>query len=139
MIRARIRIGLQLLIGGVIAASAIAKGMDVPGFVQVLHTYQAFPETVLFPLAWTITISEFILGVWILSGRQLQSSATVAALMNVGYAGWMTLTLLRGLQLPNCGCFGVYFPRPLSWISPIEALIFAGFCFALSYFSKSSN
>jgi hypothetical protein len=131
MNRVHIRQGLQYFIGGVIAASAIAKGIDLPGFARVLHTYQVFPEPLLFSLALTITLVELSLGLWILWGNQLRISVTVAAVMNVGYAGWMTVTLLRGLQLPNCGCFGVYFPRPLTWISPIEDLIFVGLCFAL--------
>lgn len=131
MNRVHIRQGLQYCIGGIIAASAIAKGLDLPGFAQVLHTYQAFPEALLFFLALIITIVELSLGLWVLWGKQLHISATVAAVMNVGYAGWMTVTLLRGVQLANCGCFGVYFPRPLTWMSPIEDLIFVGLCFAL--------
>ena len=90
MKRRRIRKGLQFLIGGLITASAIAKGMDLPGFVQVLQTYQAFPESFLFSIALIITILELSLGVWILSGHRLQTSAVAAALMNVSYAAWMT-------------------------------------------------
>lgn len=136
---APIRIGLQFLIGGIIAVSAVAKGMDLPGFSQVLQTYQAFPKEAFYPLALTITIVELILGAWILWGHQLQTSATLAALMNVGYAGWMALTLLRGLRLPNCGCFGVYFPRPLTWMSPVEDLTFASLCLILSCLARNQT
>ena len=123
--------GLQYLIGGTLIASAVAKALDLPGFAEILRTYEAFPEAALFSLALTITILELILGTWILLGFRLRLGATVAAGMGVGYACWMTLTLLRGLQLPNCGCFGVFFPRPLTWVSPLEDLAFAGLCLFL--------
>ncbi len=48
--------------------------------------------------------------------------------MNTVYAGWMTISLLRRLQLSNCGCFGVFFPQPLTWHSPIEDLILVTLC-----------
>lgn len=42
--------------------------------------------------------------------------------LNAAYCVLMTTALLRGLQLDNCGCFGVYFPSPLRWYSPLEDL-----------------
>lgn len=132
-----IRRGLQYLIGGIFAVSAFTKAFDVSGFAEVLRTYQAFPDSALFPLALTITTLELGLGVWILWGHRLHTSATTAAIMNVGYAGWMVLTLLRGLHLPNCGCFGVFLARPLTWATPLEDLVFAGLCLILRYLAGS--
>ena len=34
----------------------------------------------------------------------------------------LTLELLRGVKLANCGCFGVFLARPLRWTSPLEDL-----------------
>lgn len=132
-----IRGGLQYLIGGIFLVSAFAKALDVSGFSEVLRTYRAFPDTTLFPLALTITTLELGLGVWILWGHRLQTSATAAAIVNVGYAGWMVLTLLRGLTIPNCGCFGVFLARPVTWASPLEDLVFAGLCLILRYLAGS--
>jgi len=28
------------------------------------------------------------------------------------YAIWMTITLVRGQDLPNSGCYGLFFPQP---------------------------
>ena len=125
------RKGLQYLIGGVLFLSAFAKALDISGFATVLRTYQAFPESLLLPLAVTITISEMLLGGWIVWGRKLQTSSTAAAIMNLCYAGWMWFALWRGLTLSNCGCFGVFFPRPLTWVTPVEDVIFAGLCLLL--------
>jgi hypothetical protein len=132
-----IRRGLQYLIGGTIAISAFAKALDVSGFAEVLRTYHAFPDSTLFPLALTITTLELCLGVWILWGHRLHISATAAAIMNTAYAGWMVFTLLRGLHIPNCGCFGVFFARPLTWSTPLEDLVFAGLCLFLRYLAGS--
>lgn len=127
------------MIGGLISLSAIAKALDLSGFAEVLGTYQAFPGPLLFPLATVILLVELGLGGWILTGYRLRESAKIAALLNVVYACWMLLTLLRGLTLSNCGCFGVFFPRPLTWISPIEDLVFAGLCLLLCYLAPSRD
>ncbi len=121
----------RLFIGAVLIASALGKSLNLSGFVEVLATYHAFPEWALWPFALLITGLEWSLGTWILWGRRLRQSALAALWLNLCYALWMTVTLVRGLELANCGCFGVYFPRPLRWYSPIEDLVMAGMCYAL--------
>jgi hypothetical protein len=76
-----------------------------------------------------------VLGAWMLSGWRLRDSALVALGLNAGYAVWMTISLLRGLELTNCGCFGVFFPQPLRWYSPLEDLVLVGMCYALSRYA----
>ena len=126
---------LRLFIGGVIFASAFGKSLDLPGFVEVLATYRAFPDFALWPLALAVTGFEFVLGAWVLSGWQLRIGALAALALNAGYAVWMTISLLRGLELSNCGCFGVFFPQPLRWYSPLEDLVLVGMCYALSRYA----
>ena len=127
---------LQVLIGGIIFGSALGKSLDLPGFADVLLTYQAFPESALYAIAFSVTAFEFVLGAWILLGWRLHASAITAAMMNVVYAVWMTITLFRGLELSNCGCFGVFFPRPLTWPSPIEDLVMVFLCGLLAYLTQ---
>ena len=129
---------LQLTIGGIIFGSALGKGLDLTGFIEVLKTYQAFPPVLLFPLAVAVTLGEFVLGVWILSGLRLRTSALLGALLNIVYALWMTITLLRGLELDNCGCFGVFFAQPLTWFSPFQDLVLVTFCCALAYLAQDT-
>ena len=43
------------LIGGVLLVSALGKSLDLPGFVDVLVTYQLFPSWLLWSLALGIT------------------------------------------------------------------------------------
>ena len=131
-----LRLFLQILIGGILIASALGKALDLAGFADVLETYQAFPKSALSFIAFAVTVFEFLLGAWMLSGWQLSASALTAAAMNMVYAIWMTITLFRGLELANCGCFGVFFPRPLTWISPIEDLVMVALCSFLAYLAK---
>jgi uncharacterized membrane protein YphA (DoxX/SURF4 family) len=126
-----IRWFLRLFIGSIIFASALGKSLDLPGFVQVLQTYQAFPDVLLWPLALMVTSVELVLGAWLLSGWRQQTSALVALWLNAGYAVWMTVSLLRGLELANCGCLGVFLPQPLRWYSPLENLVLVGMSYGL--------
>lgn len=118
------------LIGGVLLASAVGKSLDLPGFVDVLITYQLFPEWLLWPLAVGITGFEWALGAWILSGWRLATGALIALGLNSAYAIGLIITLVRGLDLSNCGCYGVFFPQPLRWSSPLEDLVLIGICYA---------
>lgn len=134
-----LRLFLQVFIGTILIASALGKALDLEGFAEVLTTYQAFPKSALFFMALAVTIFEFVLGAWMLAGWKLCASAITAAVMNTTYAIWMTVTLYRGLKLPNCGCFGVFFPRPLTWFSPIEDMVMAALCSLLAYLAQNHN
>ena len=122
-----------MFVGGIIFESAIGKSLDFPGFVEILKTYQAFSPFLLTPLAAVVVIGEFVLGTWILLGYRLWIGALLGAAMNTLYAIWMTISLFQGLNLPNCGCFGVFFPQPLAWRSPIEDLVLVALCVLLAY------
>lgn len=116
---------LRLFIGLVLAATAAGKMLDVRGFADVLRTYEALPVSWLFPLALLIALAELSLSVWLFSGHRAAAAALASLAMHVGYAGWSAVSLLRGLTLSNCGCFGVFFARPLGWGTVAEDLAMA--------------
>ena len=128
----------RLLIGGVLLASAVGKSLDLNGFVDVLVTYRLFPRWTLWPVAFMIIGIEWILAAWILSGWRLPTGALFGLMLNGLYAVGLILTLVRGLDLPNCGCYGVFFPQPLRWYSPLEDLVLVGMCYALRIGAKKS-
>ena len=128
----------RLLIGGVLLASAVGKSLDLNGFVDVLVTYRLFPGWTLWPVAFMIIGIEWILAAWILSGWRLPTGALFALMLNGLYAAGLILTLVRGLDLPNCGCYGVFSPQPLRWYSPLEDLVLVGMCYALRIGAKKS-
>ncbi|MBI3355716.1 MAG: hypothetical protein HY038_02880 [Nitrospirae bacterium] len=65
----------RLFIGGILLASALGKSLNLPGFVDVLITYQAIPALLLWPIALLITGFEWLLGAWVLSGWRLVTGA----------------------------------------------------------------
>jgi len=129
----------RLLIGGVLLASALGKSLDLKGFVDVLVTYRLFPGWSLWPVAFIVIGIEWILAMWILSGWRLPTGALLALTLNGLYAVGLIVTLFRGLDLPNCGCYGVFFPQPLRWYSPLEDLVLVGICYALRIGTQKSQ
>jgi hypothetical protein len=55
------------------------------------------------------------------------------------YIAGLVLTLLRALDLPNCGCYGLFFPQPLRWYSPLEDLVLVGMCYALRLSARKTG
>lgn len=122
----RTALALRLFLGLVLLATAAGKLLDIRGFARILGTYQLLPEPALLPLAFAVALVELGLGIWLFSGRRLVAAAGAALSLHAVYAVWAAATLLRGLRLPNCGCFGVFFPRPLGWRTVAEDLVMAG-------------
>jgi hypothetical protein len=101
-------------------ASAVGKLLDNRGFSEALLTYRLFPEGWLLELGLAISLFELVLGLWILSGTRLSWSAIVAALLHLQFVVIATVSNVRGLDIPNCGCFGVFAARPMTWMTVAE-------------------
>jgi uncharacterized membrane protein YphA (DoxX/SURF4 family) len=129
---AHVRTLLRWLLGALILATGIGKALDVGGFAGVLADYRlGLDDDALSILALMVCALEIGLGAWLLSGRRLRRAAATAMALNAAYCVLMTTALLRGLQLDNCGCFGVYFPSPLRWYSPLEDVALVAASWAL--------
>ena len=113
---------LRVLFALLLAASATGKLLDMPGFYGIVASYQSLPQALVVPCAWALTLAELGLAIWLLLGRSLAQAALVLITMHAMYFGWTLAALLRGLALSNCGCFGVYWARPLTIYSPLEDL-----------------
>lgn len=61
-------------------------------------------------------------------GWQLPVGALIAMSLNGLYVIGLIVTLLRGLDLPSCGRYGVFFPHPLRWYSLLEDVAVVGMC-----------
>ena len=127
---------LRLLIGVILAVTAAGKLLDVGGFARVIGTYQVFPDAGLLPLAVVVPVAELLLAAWLFSGRRSFAAAATAFGMHLAYAGWAAFALLRGLHLSNCGCFGVFLPRPLGWGTVAEDIAMAILCAWLAALSR---
>ncbi len=113
---------LRLLFAALLLTAAAAKLLDMPGFASVVDSYAAVPTIGLSAAAWALALSELALGAWLLSGMQTRRAAIALIALHLLYLIWIMLALVRDLAIPNCGCFGVYWPRPLTWVTPIEDL-----------------
>lgn len=58
----------RLCVSAILIASALGKSLDLPGFMNVLTTYRAFPDWALWPIGLLVTAVEWVLGIWLLSG-----------------------------------------------------------------------
>ena len=106
---------LRWLIGSILLATAIGKALDVPGFAEVVGTYQVFPPVLWLPVAISMVVIEGILAVALLHGRHTKRAGLASTALHSVFTLWAAAALLRGLEIPNCGCFGVFLGRPLTW------------------------
>ncbi|MFN2506085.1 MAG: MauE/DoxX family redox-associated membrane protein [Acidimicrobiales bacterium] len=94
----------------------VAQLSDFGGFADVLASYHAFPEGSALPVALAIAVAEMAAGLGLIAGGK---SRRVGAIVAVGVAVvWSVLgvqAFARGLDLSNCGCFGVHLPQRLWW------------------------
>ena len=134
-VRAFLRFGL----GAILLATATGKLADLPGFVDVLRTYRAFADAALLPIALGVSAGELALAIWLFSGRRLFAAAITSIVMHAVYSGWSAASVLRGLRLENCGCFGVFLKRPLGWPTVAEDLALVGLSAALAGLSRRAS
>ncbi len=95
-------------------AAALGKLLNMQGFFTVVAAYRVVPDATIPVLAWVLALSELALGLCLLAGWRLPAAALAVVLLHLAYLGWLSLALARGLELANCGCFGVFWPRPLN-------------------------
>lgn len=115
---------LRIFFGVFLLLAGIGKVLDIPGYIAVINTYQlGVPEWGLRPSATGIIVIEIGLGAWILIGWRLASAAVFSAALHAGYLVVLASALWRGLNITNCGCFGVFLARPLGWDTLAEDLV----------------
>ena len=111
---------LRAVLGLTLAATATGKALDVAGFRAVLAAYDLFPVWLLWPLAVAMPVLEALVAATMLTGWWVHWGAVASVMLHSSFAVVLTVELLRGVDLENCGCFGVFLARPLRWSSPLE-------------------
>lgn len=120
-----VRVGIVLFIGGVLLLAAIGKLLDNRHFAEVLAQWRLLPSWSLLPFGVVLSLLELALALWLFSGWRLAQVALVSVLFHLGYTFGTAITLLRGISLPDCGCFGILFAHPLDWPMAAEDAITA--------------
>lgn len=119
------------------ASTGIAKLLDMQGFYAIVTSYQTLPVALVPFCAWVLALTETGLALWLLSGRAMRRAAVTIILLHLMYLAWQLFALYRGLSLDNCGCFGVYWARPLTWFSPLEDCVLL--LFAVLFWRRTAN
>lgn len=133
-------LSLRLLLGLLVLGSGIGKLLDVGGFARVLGTYElGLSEGALLALSVAVIAYELALGIWMLSGKSVAWSALANAVTSFGYVVFLSATLLRGLDLRNCGCFGIFLARPLTWMTPLEDVVLVALSLILFRLARKSG
>ncbi len=127
---------LRIFIATILLTTGAGKALDIPGFVEVLITYQAFASWMLYPVALGMIATELVLSFWLFSGRIIFWAAFASLGLHTVFTLWATIAILRGLDIPNCGCFGVFFARPLDGWTIFEDLVMVVLSGLLLVFSR---
>ncbi len=112
----------RLFVGLILISTGIGKLLDIPGFVSVLDAYQLTPFWITKILAYSLPFIEFLTGLTLLISRRYILGLWVAVILHLLMLIAVTVTYLRGISVENCGCFGVFLARPLSFQTIIEDL-----------------
>ena len=107
---------LRVYLSVLLLAMAGGQLLDLRGFVEILETYQLGPAAIAWPLALTLIGGELAAAGGMLGKRHWRQTGAALA---VGVALLWTFLAVqafgRGLQIDNCGCFGVYLAQELRW------------------------
>ncbi|WP_168205974.1 MauE/DoxX family redox-associated membrane protein [Geobacter sp. FeAm09] len=114
---------LRILLGLILLTASLAKLSNMSGFVAVLHSYRIFPPGLHWPAAIVVSGSELAVGSWLWWGRRLRQAAWTSSALHGVYACFAAFMLLRNVPILNCGCFGSYLARPLSWMTVGQNLV----------------
>jgi hypothetical protein len=110
----------------IFAATSLGKLVDIQGFGRVLDDYRILPAAATAPVGLALALAELAVALGLSWHRSLRLAAVGGLVLALGNALLLSVTLLRGIHLANCGCFGVYWARPLRPWTPLEDLVLAG-------------
>jgi len=127
----RLEKGLRYFIASVLLLTGLGKLLDVPGFIKVMDTYQLIPSFLQPVLAVLVVLIELKIAENFFRNVSLKVTAWVATGLHVCFTLVATLTLLRGIEVPNCGCFGIFWVRPLTYLTVVEDIFMLGACIGL--------
>ena len=114
---------LRYFIASVLLFTGLGKLLDIPGFVLVLKTYQAIPNWGLYPIAIGTALFELRVSEWLFRDKTVLLGSVASLFLHSIFSLWAMVTLIRGVHVPNCGCFGVFLARPLTVLTVVEDLV----------------
>ena len=113
-------------VGLILIATGTGKALDIPGFVTVVTAYDLGPVWTYPLLAHILPFVELATGVCLLTGVKVRDAASVAVGLHGLLLTVVIVTLWRGIAVANCGCFGVFWSRPVDAVTVGEDAIMLG-------------
>jgi hypothetical protein len=107
---------LKYFWGSLYLVTSIGKLLDNRGFAKVIETYKIpmVQGSWLLGFALVFSLFELYIG-WSLIKKNTKSIHYLYLnAFNAIYLIMVSLTYYRGIALENCGCFGVFWARPLT-------------------------
>jgi len=100
-------VAARLILGGLFAVSGVIKLVEpVENFMTAIHAYDLLPVWMERPLAETLPWVEMASGLLLALGLLTRASLVVVVLQLAVFTVALGSTLLRGISLEDCGCFG---------------------------------
>lgn len=122
-LRRVVHLGLRWLLGLTLVTTSVGKLLNIPGFHNVMKEYLLFPGWSLWFIAVFMPLLEAAIAFTLLTGRRLRYGLAASFFLHSSFAAILSLELVRGIGIKNCGCFGVFWARPLTWMSPLEDVV----------------
>jgi hypothetical protein len=107
---------VRLVLGTLFVGMAAGQALSWPHMPEILAAYQV-PGLANHGFVAGLTAAHLVCGLWLLARPRSSSLAPVWLYLAVALL-WTGLGLqgvLRGLEVDNCGCFGLYLTQRLSW------------------------
>lgn len=105
------------LLGLLLFAMALGQASNIGGFIDILSTHRIGGTTVAAMVAVALLTGEVAGGIGLLAGgaTRRRRGAVVAVAVAVAWSVLAAQAFARGLDIENCGCFGVHLGQPLRW------------------------
>lgn len=107
---------VRLVLGTLFVGMAAGQARSWPHMPEILAAYQV-PGVASHGFVAVLIAAHLMAGLWLLARPRSTSLVPVWIYMAVALL-WTGLGLqgvLRGLEVDNCGCFGIYLTQRLSW------------------------
>jgi putative oxidoreductase len=104
---------LALIVGGVFVYASLSKIADPRAFAKIVYHYQVIGPSASFGfvpanlVAVALPWLELVAGVLLIANFWRREAAAVAAFMLVVFVAAVASTLIRGIDIQNCGCFAL--------------------------------
>jgi uncharacterized membrane protein YphA (DoxX/SURF4 family) len=114
----------RLVVGGVLVYAGFMKAIGPSAeFAAIISAYKLLPAALVTPFSIALPYIEMWVGLFVLTGFWTRQAAVAATVLFSVFFMALASTLIRGIDLASCGCFGPDAMSPRSTIVMDAALL----------------